>query len=287
MASSPWPLAGLRVTAGRLELRWPASGDLESLAVLAAHGVHDPGGQPFNPAWTDADPAELVRKTGAGRASAVVFDLGGVLLDWDPRYLYRKLFDGDDAAMERFLTDVCSPEWHAAHDLGRNVAQACRELAARHPDQAGLISAWAERSEEMVAGPIAGSVAILADLKRRGVPCYALSNMEAETFPRRLRRFGFLRWFDGHVISGLEGVAKPDPRIYRLLLRRYELPAAQVLFIDDRADNVAAARAAGMRALRFVSPPVLRAQLESLGLLDPGSQLDGSQTEPPAGDTRS
>ena len=86
-------------------------------------------------------------------------------------------------------------------------------------------------------------MAILADLKQRGVRCYALSNMEAQTFPLRLQRFGFLRWFDGHVISGLEGMIKPDPRIYRLLLRRYELPAAQTLFIDDKADNVTAARA--------------------------------------------
>ena len=155
--------------------------------------------------------------------SAVVFDLGGVLLDWNPRYLYRKLFDGDEAAMEQFLAQVCTPSWHAAHDLGYSIFQACSELAERDPAQADLIRAWGQRSEEMVAGPIAGSVAILADLKQRGVACYALSNMEAETFPLRLRRFAFMRWFDGHVISGLEGMAKPDPRIYRLLLDRYRL----------------------------------------------------------------
>ena len=199
--------------------------------------------------------------------SAVVFDLGGVLLDWDPRYLYRKLFDGDEAAMERFLAQVCTPSWHAAHDLGYSIFQACSELAARYPAQAELIRAWGQRSEEMVAGPIAGTVAILADLKQRGVACYALSNMEAETFPLRLRRFGFLRWFDGHVISGLEGMAKPDPRIYRLLLDRYRLAAGDTLFIDDRADNVAAARAVGICAVQFESAQVLRAQLESSGLL--------------------
>jgi 2-haloacid dehalogenase len=205
--------------------------------------------------------------------SAVVFDLGGVLLDWDPRYLYRKLFDGDEAAMERFLAQVCTPRWHAAHDLGYSTLQACSELAERYPGQAELIRAWGQRSEEMVAGPIAGSVAILADLKQRGVTCYALSNMEAETFPLRLRRFGFLRWFDGHVISGLEGMAKPDPRIYRLLLDRYQLSAGDTLFIDDAAENVAAARGVGMCAVRFESPQVLRAQLESKGLLpDPLSE---------------
>jgi 2-haloacid dehalogenase len=201
--------------------------------------------------------------------SAVVFDLGGVLLDWDPRYLYRKLFGGDEAAMERFLAQVCSPDWHAAQDLGHNVTLACTERAARHPGQAALIMAWGERSEEMVAGPIAGTVAILADLKRRGVPCYALSNMEAETFPLRLQRFDFLRWFDGHVISGFERMAKPDPRIYRLLLQRYGLAAAHALFIDDNAANVAAARAVGMGAIRFQSPAVLRAQLAAIGVLGP------------------
>jgi 2-haloacid dehalogenase len=205
-----------------------------------------------------------------GSVSAVVFDIGGVLLDWDPRHFYRKLFGGDETAMEQFLTRVCSPQWHAAQDLGYGVAQACGELAARHRDQAELILAWAGHTEDMVAGSIAGSVAVLADLKQRGVSCYALSNMEAETFPLRLRKFGFLRWFDGYVISGLEGMAKPDPRIYRLLLQRYELLAAQTLFIDDKADNVAAARGVGMEAIRFESPPLLRAQLESAGLLPAG-----------------
>ena len=205
-----------------------------------------------------------------GSVSAVVFDIGGVLLDWDPRHFYRKLFGGDETAMEQFLTRVCSPQWHAAQDLGYGIAQACGELAARHRDQAGLILAWAGHTEDMVAGSIAGSVAVFADLKRRGVSCYALSNMEAETFPLRLRKFSFLRWFDGYVISGLEGMAKPDPRIYRLLLQRYELLAAQMLFIDDKADNVAAARGVGMEAIRFESPPLLRAQLESAGLLPAG-----------------
>ena len=205
-----------------------------------------------------------------GSVSAVVFDIGGVLLDWDPRHFYRKLFGGDETAMEQFLTRVCSPQWHAAQDLGYGIAQACGELAARHRDQAELILAWAGHTEDMVAGSIAGSVAVLADLKQRGVSCYALSNMEAETFPLRLRKFSFLRWFDGYVISGLEGMAKPDPRIYRLLLQRYELLAAQTLFIDDKADNVAAARGVGMEAIRFESPPLLRAQLESAGLLPAG-----------------
>jgi 2-haloacid dehalogenase len=200
--------------------------------------------------------------------SAVVFDIGGVLLDWDPRHLYRQLFDGDETAMERFLAQVCSPEWHAAQDLGYNVGLACRELASRHPDQAEMILAWADGTEKMVAGPITGTVEIMAELKCRGVACYALSNMEAETFPLRLERYDFLRALDGQVISGLEKVAKPDPRIYRVLLERYELSPGRTLFIDDKAVNVTAARAAGMQALQFTSAPALRAELVRMGLLE-------------------
>ena len=132
-----------------------------------------------------------------GRARAIVFDLGGVLLDWNPRHLYRKLFDGDDAAMERFLAEVCTMQWHHAHDLGVPPQRTCTDLAQAHPDKAELIWAWSRRSEEMVAGPIDGTVAILSDLKAAGVPCYALTNMERETYPLRLERFEFMRWFDG------------------------------------------------------------------------------------------
>jgi 2-haloacid dehalogenase len=201
--------------------------------------------------------------------SAVVFDIGGVLLDWDPRYLYRRLFGADEAAMERFLAQVCTPQWHAAQDLGYPVGQACRELAARHPGQADLILAWAEGTEEMIAGPIEGTVELLGELQRRGVPCYALSNMEAQTFPVRLARFAFLRALDGHVISGLEGLAKPDPRIFELLLSRFGLDPARTLFTDDNEANVVAARAAGLQAVRFTSPGQLRAELAARDLVSP------------------
>src|SRR6201987_657547 len=145
--------------------------------------------------------------------NAVVFDLGGVLLDWNPRHLYRKLFDGDEAAMERFLANVCTMEWHHAHDLG-----VPPERAKAPPHQAELIWAWSRRSEEMISGQVDGTVAILSDLKSAGVPCYALTNMERETYPLRLGRFDFMGWFDGAVVSGFEGVAKPDLAIFELLL---------------------------------------------------------------------
>src|ERR1700760_333014 len=115
---------------------------------------------------------------------AVVFDIGGVLLDWDPRHLYRKLIP-DEAELADFLQRICTPEWHAAHDRGVPFAHSCAELAAQHPDHADLILAWGTRTEEMIAGPIDGTVAILEELRPRGVRCYALTNMERETYPVR------------------------------------------------------------------------------------------------------
>lgn len=198
---------------------------------------------------------------------AVVFDLGGVLLDWDPRYLYRKLFD-DETAMERFLSEVCTLEWHRANDLGASPEDTCGPLAAAHPELAEAIWAWTGRSEEMLAGPIEGSVEVLRELRDAGVPCYALTNMERHTYPVRRERFAFLRWFDGAVVSSFEGVAKPDPRIFELLLERFGLKASETALIDDSAVNVAAARAVGLRAVRFESPEQLRRWLENAGLLD-------------------
>jgi len=195
----------------------------------------------------------------------VVFDLGGVLLDWDPRHLYRKLMDDPDE-MADFLARICTVEWHKAHDLGAGTLESCQALAREYPAQAELIMAWAERGEEMIAGQIEGTVEILAELRRAGVPCLALSNMEAETFPVRRDRFGFMSHFDGYVVSGIEGLAKPDPAIFRLLLSRYGLDPARTAFIDDNADNIAAAEQLGVRAIRFSDPGQLRGELRALGL---------------------
>lgn len=198
---------------------------------------------------------------------AVVFDIGNVLLGWDPRVVYRELFD-DEAEMERFLAEVCTLEWHAQHDLGVPFEQSCAALAAAHPDQAELIWAWGRRSEEMITGEIAGTVEILGELQAAGVPCYALTNMEAETYPLRRERFPFMRTFAGTVVSSHEGVIKPDPEIFRRLLGRYELIASSTVLVDDAPRNVAAARDLGMDAVRFTSPAQLRAELEARGLLD-------------------
>ncbi len=204
-----------------------------------------------------------------GSIDAVIFDLGGVLLDWNPRYLYRKLFD-DEESMERFLAEVCTMEWHEANDRGVPFEVTCAELAAEHPEHADHIWAWGTRTEEMVGGPIDETVEILRELKRDGsVRLFALTNMEAHTYPLRRERYDFLRWFEGTVVSSSEGVIKPDPQIYRVLLERYGLKAASTLMIDDNARNVDAARSLGMPTVLFESPAALRAELQDAGVLTP------------------
>lgn len=197
----------------------------------------------------------------------VIFDIGGVLLRWDPRHLYRKLFPGDERAMEDFLTNVCTVEWNERQDAGRTFAEAHAELLPRHRDKSHLIEAFGRRFDEMIAGPVEGTVDILADLKRAGVPRYALTNWSAETFPPARERFDFLSWFDGVVVSGDEGVIKPDPRIFNILLDRYRIPPDEAVFIDDNPGNAAAADSLGIHGIHFRSPELLRRELETLGLL--------------------
>jgi 2-haloacid dehalogenase len=197
---------------------------------------------------------------------AVVFDVGGVLLDWNPRHLFRKLF-ADQAEMEWFLAEVCSPAWHAPHDRGVSTAASCAELASRHPELSELIWAWSKRSEEMIGGVHAGSVEVLRAVREARLPCYALTNMEKETYPLRLKRFPFLGWFDGTVVSGREGLAKPDPAIFRRMLDRFGLTPNTTLMIDDTEVNLEAAGKLGFQTHLFRSSPQLRAELEAVGVL--------------------
>jgi 2-haloacid dehalogenase len=198
---------------------------------------------------------------------AVIFDLGGVLIEWDPRHLYRRLFDGDIAAMEDFLANVCTPDWNRLQDAGRPFAEAEAEAAARHPDKVELIRAWAGNFHEMIPGAIEGTVEILHELRQRGVPLYALTNWSAETFASQSPRFDFLAWFEGIVVSGREKLIKPDPRIFRLLMDRHNIDPMHAVFIDDSAGNVAAAAALGIHAIHFTGPRELRRDLASLALL--------------------
>jgi 2-haloacid dehalogenase len=204
--------------------------------------------------------------TGPPTIEAVVFDVGGVLLDWDPRHLYRKLF-ADKAEMEWFLAEICSPAWHAPHDRGVSREMSCAELASRHPQLSELIWAWSRRSEEMIGGVDVGSVEILRAVRETGLPCYALTNMEAETYPLRLERFAFLGWFDGTVVSGREGVAKPEPAIFMRLLDRFGLTPRTTLMIDDTKENLDTASRLGIQTALFHSSGQLRADLENAGVL--------------------
>ena len=199
---------------------------------------------------------------------AVVFDLGGVLIDWNPRYLYRSLFDGDEAAMERFLAEVTTPEWNLQQDAGRTWRRAVQELAAIHPDRRELIAAYDDRWEETLGGPIEATVEILADLRRAGVRLGALTNWSAEKFPIALARYDFLGWFETIVVSGEVGMIKPDRRIFDHLFERTGLQPSRTIFIDDSKANVVAAMDVGMLSIEFTDSAALRRRLEALGLLD-------------------
>jgi 2-haloacid dehalogenase len=198
--------------------------------------------------------------------SAIVFDFGGVLLEWNPRFLYRKFFDSDEA-VERFLAEIGFSEWNLQQDLGRPFAVAVAELSQRFPQHAALIRAYDERWEESLRGPIQPVVDIAWRLRQAGYPLYGLSNWSAETFRRIRHKYAFLDWFDLIVISGEARLVKPDPRLFALFLERAVRRAEQCLFIDDGADNIAEATRLGFQTIRFESPEHLERELHGRGLL--------------------
>jgi 2-haloacid dehalogenase len=205
--------------------------------------------------------------------TTVVFDLGGVLIDWNPRYLYRKLFHGDEAAMELFLSTVCTSDWNAQQDAGRTFAEAESVLKQQFPDHAEMIDAWFARHGEMVNGPIQGTVDILAELRAQGTPIYALSNWSIETYPTAEKRFDFLKWFNGILLSGNVRLIKPDPRIFQLFFKTHGIDPADAIYIDDLPRNVKSATAQGMYGIVFTNPQALRIELAKLGLLTPIGQI--------------
>jgi 2-haloacid dehalogenase len=196
----------------------------------------------------------------------VVFDLGGVLIDWNPRYLYRQLIE-DEAAMELFLSEVCHATWNEEQDRGRTFADAIEEAVLRHPSERALIEAYHHRWEEMLAGPIDGTVAILQELRENGTELHALTNWSAEKFPIARERYAFLTWFESILVSGEHGLIKPDPEIFALLLGRIGRKAADCIYIDDNPRNVEASAALGFDAVRFASPEQLRRDLVARGAL--------------------
>ena len=197
----------------------------------------------------------------------VVFDLGGVLVDWNPRYLYRKIFNGDEAAMEAFLADVCNQAWNERQDRGRPWAEAIAEAVAQHPAHEPHIRAYRSRWDEMLGGKMDETEQVLNELHDAGVQLLALTNWSAETFHVAEERFEFLKKFSGVLVSGREGLMKPEPEIFQLLFQRYGLEPSRTLFIDDVQKNVDAALAQGMRAVQFTSAAQLRDDLSTFGLL--------------------
>jgi 2-haloacid dehalogenase len=195
----------------------------------------------------------------------VVFDLGAVLIDWDAHYLYRSLLP-DDEAISMFLREVGFAAWNDALDAGRDWDEAVDWLADRHPERRALIEAFRDRWEETLGGEIQPVVEVLRELVDAGVRTFALSNWSRRTFDIARHRFPFLGWFEGVVISGDEGVTKPDPAIYQALIDRYGVAAADAVFIDDRAANVEAAEALGFRGVHLVPGVDLRERLRILGL---------------------
>lgn len=200
----------------------------------------------------------------------VVFDLGGVLIDWNPRHLYRKLIPSllpDEATMERFLAEVCNRAWIDRQDAGRPYAEAIPELIAQYPEQAELIRLWFDRWAEMCAGPMPGMVEILRELKAKNTPLYALSNFSADTFVTARALYDWLDLFDDIVLSAEVGFNKPHPRIYWTLLDRHKLDPKRCVFIDDLPANLAPAAKLGIGTIQHRCSGETRALLTQWGLL--------------------
>ncbi|MFD1695492.1 HAD family hydrolase [Roseibium aestuarii] len=196
----------------------------------------------------------------------VVFDVGNVLIAWDPNHLYSRLIP-DAAEREHFLTHVCSPAWNLEQDRGRSWAEAIDELSVQHPEKRELIEAYSSGWHDMVPGTIADTVVLLEDLKAAEVPLYAITNFSAEKWIEATGRFPFLgNSFIDTVVSAHERLLKPDPAIYHVLLERNGLVAEECVFIDDSPRNVEGARAVGMQAIHFTGPANLRAALAELGI---------------------
>ena len=201
------------------------------------------------------------------KISAIIFDLGGVLIDWNPRYVYRTIFDNEEK-IDWFFENICTNEWNEHQDAGRSLKEATEELVARHPEYENEIRAYYGRWEEMLGGPIHETVEIFRTLKEANkYKFYALTNWSAETFPVALQRYDFLQWFDGIVMSGEERTRKPFAEIYQLLLTRFKVNPSEAIFIDDSIRNIQGAEAVGIEGIHFQSPEQLLNALKQKGLI--------------------
>lgn len=198
---------------------------------------------------------------------AIIWDLGNVLIDWNPKYVFDKLFD-DKEKQHHFLSNICNLEWNEEQDAGRSIKEGTELLLQKHPEWKEYILAYYEKWEEMLAGPIDEVVSIFEQLKKGGhFKMYALTNWSAETFPKALEKYEFLHWFDGRVVSGEEKMRKPAREIYQIVLDRYHLKAAETLFIDDNLRNVNAAVEMGIPTIHFKSAVQLKNELNDRKIL--------------------
>lgn len=196
----------------------------------------------------------------------VIFDLGNVLVDWSPAYLYKKMI-ADEKDREYFLSHVATMDWHSEQDAGRSPQEGTEALVKEHPGWAHPIRAFYTRWKEMFGGPIEGSVQILKELKEKGHRLYALSNWNAELFNQSVNDYPFLQWFDDKIISGEAKLKKPDAAIFQLLFNRFNVNPAKAVFIDDSAANIETARSLGLHCVHFKNPGALRRDLQALHVL--------------------
>lgn len=201
------------------------------------------------------------------KIKTIIFDLGNVLIDWNPDYVFDKLFE-DKERKKYFFENVCTMEWNEMQDAGRSINEATEELAAKHPEWEEYIRAYYGQWKDMLGGPIHDTVEIFRRLKESGrYKLYALTNWSAELFPYALEMYEFLHWFDGRVVSGEEKMRKPNPEFYKVLLDRFGVQTAGALFIDDNYRNIKAAEELGIKSIHFKSPQQLRVELEKYTLL--------------------
>lgn len=198
---------------------------------------------------------------------AIIFDYGNVLLEWNPRYVYKRYFPNDPEGMEEFLKEIDFMEWNTQQDKGRTFAEGVAALSKQFPHHAHLIQAYHDHWVDSIGEAYWDTVDILHQLKARGFPMYGLSNWSAETFPYAREKYNFFELFDDMVISGAVGFAKPEPEIFQILLDKIGRPAKECLFIDDSLPNIQQATTMGFRTIHFVSPSQLKVTLLQLGLL--------------------
>jgi 2-haloacid dehalogenase len=199
--------------------------------------------------------------------NTIIFDLGGVLIDWNPMYVFGNYFDSQEK-LDYFFAHVCSSDWNEEQDAGRAIKESTEERIKLFPEWEKPIRDYYGRWTEMLGGPIQETVDIFRNLKQQeGLNFYALTNWSAETFPIALERYDFLHWFDGRVVSGEEKMRKPFPEFYKVLLDRYKVPASAALFIDDNLRNVEAAEKLGIKSIHFRSSQQLNDDLKQLHIL--------------------